>query len=326
MRCRGAHDRLSGPRDGRAEEPVLHPPGRLHRRVHGPAGEADRRGDQLLQGQLRHAGHRAHFGAAARRPRARRASSTGWSTSRTASCWTRTSARSPTFVLDRPMRVKKGNWIAITVPTWAPMLAIEPAASGLVALLAGQGQLRAAREPAPVRDGGSARGREVRLHVPRRPAAVHRHVHTEQPRDERSPPARRFPFNRARQRGSIDVGDHRGVDLHGRLPRLRRRTARRVADLVLPAAGRRRRFARRRRRRRRGAGPASRPRRARRRRHPAAARLLGPRPRPGARPLPPAGRGTPPRPRAAGAGARAGRDGRARRCRLTGTDAARRRP
>jgi hypothetical protein len=30
---------------------------------------------------------------------------------------------SPTFVLDRPMRVKKTNWIAITVPTWAPIFA-----------------------------------------------------------------------------------------------------------------------------------------------------------------------------------------------------------
>ena len=32
---------------------------------------------------------------------------------------------SPTFVLDRPLRVKEGNWIALTVPTWAPMLAIN---------------------------------------------------------------------------------------------------------------------------------------------------------------------------------------------------------
>ena len=32
---------------------------------------------------------------------------------------------SPTFVLDRPLRVKEGNWIAITVPTWAPMLATD---------------------------------------------------------------------------------------------------------------------------------------------------------------------------------------------------------
>jgi hypothetical protein len=30
---------------------------------------------------------------------------------------------SPTFVLDQPMRVKKTNWIAITVPTWAPIFA-----------------------------------------------------------------------------------------------------------------------------------------------------------------------------------------------------------
>jgi hypothetical protein len=28
----------------------------------------------------------------------------------------------PTFVFDRPIRVKKGNWIALTVPTWAPLL------------------------------------------------------------------------------------------------------------------------------------------------------------------------------------------------------------
>jgi hypothetical protein len=32
---------------------------------------------------------------------------------------------SPTFVLPRPLRVKEGNWIAITVSTWAPMLSID---------------------------------------------------------------------------------------------------------------------------------------------------------------------------------------------------------
>jgi hypothetical protein len=31
----------------------------------------------------------------------------------------------PTFVFDRPIPVKKGNWIAITVPTWAPLLAVN---------------------------------------------------------------------------------------------------------------------------------------------------------------------------------------------------------
>jgi hypothetical protein len=29
----------------------------------------------------------------------------------------------PTFVFDKPIPVKEGNWIAITVPTWAPFLA-----------------------------------------------------------------------------------------------------------------------------------------------------------------------------------------------------------
>jgi hypothetical protein len=35
----------------------------------------------------------------------------------------------PTFVFDSPIRVKKGNWIALTVPTWAPLLA-TPVARG----------------------------------------------------------------------------------------------------------------------------------------------------------------------------------------------------
>jgi hypothetical protein len=35
----------------------------------------------------------------------------------------------PTFVFDRPIPVKKGNWIGITVPTWAPLLATNLARS-----------------------------------------------------------------------------------------------------------------------------------------------------------------------------------------------------
>jgi hypothetical protein len=30
---------------------------------------------------------------------------------------------SPTFVFDEPLRVEKGNWVGITVPTWAPLFA-----------------------------------------------------------------------------------------------------------------------------------------------------------------------------------------------------------
>lgn len=35
----------------------------------------------------------------------------------------------PTFVFDEPIPVKKGNWIALTVPTWAPLLAPQLARS-----------------------------------------------------------------------------------------------------------------------------------------------------------------------------------------------------
>jgi hypothetical protein len=31
----------------------------------------------------------------------------------------------PTFVFDRPIPVKEGNWIGLTVPNWAPLLAIN---------------------------------------------------------------------------------------------------------------------------------------------------------------------------------------------------------
>ena len=48
----------------------------------------------------------------------------------------------PTFVFDKPIPVKKGNWIAITVPTWAPLLSVEPGAYELVALVACEGHLR----------------------------------------------------------------------------------------------------------------------------------------------------------------------------------------
>jgi len=35
----------------------------------------------------------------------------------------------PTFAFDRPIPVKKGNWIALTVPTWAPLLSTNLARS-----------------------------------------------------------------------------------------------------------------------------------------------------------------------------------------------------
>jgi hypothetical protein len=32
---------------------------------------------------------------------------------------------SPTFVLEQPLRVRRGNWVGITVDTWAPMFAVS---------------------------------------------------------------------------------------------------------------------------------------------------------------------------------------------------------
>jgi hypothetical protein len=39
---------------------------------------------------------------------------------------------SPTFVLDEPLDVERGNIVALTVPTWAPVLAPVPAEDGAV--------------------------------------------------------------------------------------------------------------------------------------------------------------------------------------------------
>ena len=71
----------------------------------------------------------------------------------------------PTFVFDEPIPVKKGNWIAITVPTWAPLLSTN---------LSRTNWWRSSRAKgtcddfgfSPVRDGGPTRGERVRLHLP----------------------------------------------------------------------------------------------------------------------------------------------------------------
>ena len=83
---------------------------------------------------------------------------------------------SPTFVLPEPLRVKKGNWIAITVPTWAPMFATELARSRLVALVARRGTAATARS---LRQFALADLREVNVFgctYQRRAAALHGHL------------------------------------------------------------------------------------------------------------------------------------------------------
>ena len=188
----------------------------------------------------------------------------------------------PDVRVRKPMPVKKGNWIAITVPTWAPMFATT---------LAGRtGGARRARRTAASRPraynqfahGGSAQGRTssaapttARACSTRSPTCRRNHVRIRPVSQKGLPPA---------ALALASTRDHRGVDLHGRLPGLRRRTADRVADLVLPAARRRGRLSRRRWRWGRGPGSAAGQGRPWRRRHQASAGPLAPRPRP--RPLP----------------------------------------
>ena len=126
-------------------------------------------------------------------------------------------------------------------PTWAPIFANNLTRSDWWRSSRAQEQLRGAAQPAPVRDDGAARGERVRLHVQRRAAALHGHLRAgpEADRDAGRVGAIAFP---GLLTALASTRDHRGVDLHGRLPRLRRRLADRVADLVLPAARRRRRL------------------------------------------------------------------------------------
>ena len=77
---------------------------------------------------------------------ARRDSTTGWSTRPSCSRWIATSARAHVRAR-QPLRVKKANWIAITVADLGADLREQPVGNGLVALVAGQGQLRAAAQP-----------------------------------------------------------------------------------------------------------------------------------------------------------------------------------
>ena len=165
-----------------------------------------------------------------------------------------------------------------------------------------KGSCEPPRACASSRSRTSARSR-VRLHLSRCAAALQRHVRAEQPRDERTRPVARRPFNPPRHRGSIDSMTTEGwIFMVGF----------RVFDVGLLVVWLIWFFRlrdddddspRRRRRRGRGPGAASGPRRPRRRRHQAAAGLLEARPRPGARPLAQARPGAPPRSRAARAGA-----------------------
>ena len=127
-------------------------------RLHGPAGEADRGGDQVLprttSARRPRPGSRCCAAATTRKTRLDHRLITQSDTFEL----DRYFGSRPTFVFDKPIPVKKGNWIAITVPTWAPLLSTNLARTNWWRSSRCEGQLRAAQEPAAVRDGGSARG------------------------------------------------------------------------------------------------------------------------------------------------------------------------
>ena len=85
---------------------------------------------------------------------------------------------SPTFVLKEPLRVKKGNIVALTVPTWLPALAADLGASNWwrSSRLKGKCGSDDALSPPSAQE----ELREVdplRLHLQGRPAALHGHLH-----------------------------------------------------------------------------------------------------------------------------------------------------
>ena len=82
----------------------------------------------------------------------------------------------PTFVLNEPMRVRKTNWIAITVPTWAPIFANNLTRSDWWRSSRAKNSCETPRSLNQVRDDRAARGQRVRLHLQRRAAPLHRHL------------------------------------------------------------------------------------------------------------------------------------------------------
>ena len=117
--------------------------------------------------------------ASARATSARRASTTGCSGSRTSTTVENYLGSSPTFVLKEPLRVKKGNIVALTVPTWVPALAADLTGSNWWRSSRLKGKCGSDDALAPPSDAGDpARDHPLRLHLQARAAPLHRHVHS----------------------------------------------------------------------------------------------------------------------------------------------------
>ena len=166
---------------GRAQEPVLHPARRLARGVHRQLSKPAAEQIDVLQRQLRLAAEVQLSVLRRGTTRKTRLNHRLVTQSEPLRRWRTTSARARPSCSTRPLRVNKGNWIAITVPTWAPMLADDLRSANWWRSSRREGQVRAAAQPAPVRAWRSCARSALRLHLQRRAAALHGHVRPGQP-------------------------------------------------------------------------------------------------------------------------------------------------
>ncbi len=83
---------------------------------------------------------------------------------------------SPTFVLDRPLPVKKTNWIAITVPTWAPIFSNNLSRTDWWRASRSKNSCEAPRSLRQFAMTELRAGKRVRLYVQWRQAAVYGHI------------------------------------------------------------------------------------------------------------------------------------------------------
>ena len=89
---------------------------------------------------------------------------------------------SPTFVLDKPLNVPLGSVVALTVPTWAPVLAGDQGRSdGLAQLPREEPLWRGPPAGAPLGPAAGGPARHLGLQLQRRAAALHGHLRAGQP-------------------------------------------------------------------------------------------------------------------------------------------------
>ena len=202
---------------------------RLARRVQPQARRPDRPSEALLQPAVGQAGAGAHLdprpGAEGGRPPQPPPALPAAQPEPSRSTCTPYFGKKAWFVLKERMHVTKGQVVALTLPTWAPVLATD---------LRARERWRSSRHPDHCEDvtRSSAREKVGRLRDYRCVHTTARLLFTALvvPKTLENSAS---PHRTRAVRSACECG---GLDLHGRLPDLRRRPARAVARLVLPPA------------------------------------------------------------------------------------------